>query len=198
MLPTWRGGGDLGNNNHTDDVMPFSLSSSSSSSSSPSSSSAHPYLPHIAHENTVVLVYPHPSGVSHFWNVADNRRRAQRELRSAMSQRLGVQAPVRRSHYFTAASNFSPTSSYFPPPSPGRGGMYLQQQQQQPQHQQNRQQHQQQLHVQQRRMRGWSVDHTDSDADPAVEAKEVHVPQEMEGVTEGAEGGACGVSIKHY
>ena len=33
---------------------------------------------------TMMLVFPHPSGVSHYWNTVQNRRRAQQELRKAL------------------------------------------------------------------------------------------------------------------
>ena len=35
-------------------------------------------------ESTLVLVYPHPSGVSHYWNSRANRSKATNELRKAM------------------------------------------------------------------------------------------------------------------
>ena len=80
----------------------------------------------ITQEDTVVLVYPHPSGVSHFWNVEDNRRRARRELRGAMKQHLGIQAPVKRSHYFAGVASLSPRSHLYNPcpPTNNLSGMY--------------------------------------------------------------------------
>ena len=47
---------------------------------------------------TMILVFPHPSGVSHFWNTISNRRHAQQELRRALAD-TGV-LEQRTSPYF--------------------------------------------------------------------------------------------------
>ena len=58
---------------------------------------------------TMILVFPHPSGVSHYWNTRDNRRLAQQELRRALVD-TGV-FRRRNSPYFLRNSS----SIYFSP-----------------------------------------------------------------------------------
>lgn len=54
---------------------------------------------------TKVLIFPHPSGVSHFWNSAENRTMASNVIRAALRSALG---PVR---YDAAACNAAPAGS---------------------------------------------------------------------------------------
>ena len=60
----------------------------------------------VDHRRTTVLTFPHPSGVSHFWNREQNRTRATEALRCAMRSALG---PVR---YGAALGDLQPDDDH--------------------------------------------------------------------------------------
>ena len=79
-------------------------------------------LPPSANEfngQTILLIFPHPSGVSHYWNTIQNRRRAQQELRRALID-TGV-LEHRGSPYFLrnrSSVYFAPAVILYRPVSP--------------------------------------------------------------------------------
>lgn len=85
-----RGGGERGGDGGDGGEMEKEMDDDTTAAASPAASSADEKSKSFEWMNgwngrsTLILVYPHPSGVSHFWNSRANRVCAMNELRSAM------------------------------------------------------------------------------------------------------------------